>query len=104
MGPPTYKAYTAADLDPVVARLLKEDKFDGVESSLLADCAALHTLDLTRCIGVRDVSALAGCAALHTLDLEKNVSDGRVCAGGLRAAAHAQPQGLPRGNGLSLRT
>ena len=29
----------------------------------------LHTLDLSRCQGVRDVSALAGCATLHTLDL-----------------------------------
>ena len=37
--------------------------------SALARCATLHTLTLTWCGNVREVSALAGCTALHTLDL-----------------------------------
>ena len=35
----------------------------------LAGCAALHTLNMSRCKRVTDVSALAGCAALHMLDM-----------------------------------
>ena len=35
----------------------------------LAGCANLHTLDLSWCSRVTDVSALARCASLHTLDL-----------------------------------
>ena len=35
--------------------------------SALARCASLHTLDLRGCIAVRDASALAGCANLHIL-------------------------------------
>ena len=37
--------------------------------SALAGCASLHTLDLSSCHEVKDVSALARCASLHTLNL-----------------------------------
>lgn len=36
--------------------------------SALAGCAALHTLDLSHCARVTDVS-LAGCATLRDLDV-----------------------------------
>ena len=39
--------------------------------SALAGSASLHTLELSDCSGVTDVSALAGCASLHTLDLRR---------------------------------
>ena len=29
----------------------------------------MHTLIMSGCSGVKDVSALAGCAALHTLNM-----------------------------------
>ena len=49
----------------------------------LAGCASLHTLDLSWCSRVTDVSALAGCASLHTLDLSwcSRVTDVSALAG-----------------------
>ena len=51
--------------------------------SVLAGCASLHTLNLSSCFRVTDVSALAGCASLHTLDLTRcsGVTDLSVLAG-----------------------
>jgi hypothetical protein len=45
--------------------------------SSLGACPALHTLNLSCCWGVSDVSALGACPALHTLDLTEcdGVSD-----------------------------
>ena len=34
-----------------------------------AGCASLHTVDLSGCYKLVDVSGLAGCASLHTVDL-----------------------------------
>ena len=53
--------------------------------SALASCANLHTLKLTGCFAVVDVSALASCSSLHTLDLSgckglANVSELAGCA------------------------
>ena len=42
----------------------------------LTGCAALHTLNLTGCYRVTDVSALANCAELHTLDLSRGQGEG----------------------------
>ena len=50
--------------------------------SALAGCASLHTLNLSCCCGVTDVSALAGWASLHTLDLSySGVTDVSALAG-----------------------
>ena len=35
----------------------------------LGGCAALHTLDMSYCVGVTDMSGLGGCAAMHTLTI-----------------------------------
>ena len=44
--------------------------------SALGKCASLHTLDLSFCSGVTELGALAGCASLHTLNLSNtNVDD-----------------------------
>ena len=50
--------------------------------SVLAGCASLHTLNLSSCFRVTDVSALAGCASLHTLVLR---GCSRVTYGSARA-------------------
>ena len=51
--------------------------------SALVGCASLHTLDLSHCYEVRDVSPLAGCASLHTLVLSycPGVTDVSALAG-----------------------
>jgi hypothetical protein len=35
----------------------------------LGGCGSLHTLDLSYCFGLVDISALGGCGSLHTLSL-----------------------------------
>merc|ERR1719326_2029324 len=50
-------------------RTLSAAGSDVVDVSALAECASLHTLDLSRCTSLEDVSALVGCANLHTLIL-----------------------------------
>ena len=37
--------------------------------SALGQCPSLHTLDLSHCLGLTDVSALGQCPSLRTLDL-----------------------------------
>ena len=51
--------------------------------SALGKCESLHTLDLTGCYRVTNVSALAGCASLHTLNLSycRGVTDVSALAG-----------------------
>ena len=57
--------------------------FSVTDVSALAGCAALHTLDMSRCEGVEDVSALAGCTALHKLGISgcSRVEDVSALAG-----------------------
>ena len=40
-----------------------------VDISALGGCGSLHTLDLNSCRGLVDISVLGGCGSLHTLDL-----------------------------------
>ena len=57
--------------------------------SALVGCAALHTLKMSWCLGVRDVSALAGCArgTAHARHRILSWSDGREGAGVARGVA-----------------
>jgi len=50
-------------------KLTGYDNLKGINSTVAIKCVSLHTLDLSGCKALTDISALGGCGSLHKLDL-----------------------------------